>query len=417
MTNNLMNELSSGGQSGGNRAERVPAVIGALMLSAVLFVASCSDNPADSENQNSAADFGGLTATDEAPAFGDPAFVSLAADLSGEQVSDQILVDDSGAAEMDRDPAIGRFALRVIWGKPHLDSTVTSATDWSGSLSVSRGGVVVRRKIRFEEGQDELLPRDDRQVIEWVSQTTVHNDGLLFEVFNPLHPDSIRIDTMVVPDTISGDSIVTIDTTVFRSPLELTFDTEPLTISFSVEQLAALDTVIYVSDSSVVIFQSTKIDGELCPRGYLAGGWGVNGSGEHVFRGVWMTYHGEVSGFVRGAWGVNDDGRQFFVGKWISESGRFEGFVRGAWSEFLEFHADDSSFAHASGGFRGGIFNADHLPIGMLRGLFWSSDQVEAGGDSDGALRGHFAGKWALACDFRPYLGDHGDVIFDDGDF
>ncbi len=416
MTDQSKSNHSSGGLSADYQDRGIPALVSSLMLCSLLFVANCSDNPADSENQNGGPDFGGLTATDEAPGFGDPVFASMSAELSGEQVSDPILVDDAEAAEMDRDPAIGRFALRVIWGKPRLDTTVTGATDWSGSLSVNRGGVVVRRKIRFEEGQDALLPRDDRRVIEWTSQTTVHHDGLLVEVFNPLRPDSIRIDTIPVPDTVEGGEHNSIDTTVFRSPLELTFATEPLTISFSADQLAALDTVIYVKDSCVVIFQSTKIDRGLCPRGYLAGGWGVNDSGEHVFRGLWMTNHGAVSGFVRGSWGVSEGGRQIFVGKWISTDGSFEGFVRGGWSEFPDFHAADSGFAHAGGGFRGGIFNANRLPIGMLRGLFWSSDRAESGEDSDGLL-GHFAGKWALACNFRPPVGDHGDVIFDDGDF
>lgn len=415
MTHKSKDNLSIGGQRAATQKVHYPAAISALMLCAFFFVTNCSDNPADSENQSSVTDFGGLTATDEAPGFGDPVFASMTAELSGEQVSDPILVNDSGAAAMDRDPAIGRFALRVIWGKPRLDTTVTSATDWSGSISVNRGGVVVRRKIQFEEGQDELLPRDDRKIINWVSQTTIHHDGLLVEVFNPRRPDSITIDTTFAPDSVGG-AVVSIDTTLFKSPLELTFDTGPLTISFSAEQLSALDTVIHVTDSSVVIFQSTRIDNGLCPRGYLAGGWGVNESGQHIFRGLWMSNHGEVNGFVRGNWGVNENGRQIFVGKWISENGRFEGFVRGSWAQFPDFSAADSAFAHAEGGFRGGIFNANRLPIGMLRGLFWSSDRAESSGDTDGLL-GHFTGKWALACNFRPPLGDQGDVIFDDGDF
>ena len=378
-----------------------------------LMAVGCSENPSDPAlNSNVNADFGGFTSADETPAFGDPVMVSMAADLSGEEINDATLQTDPEVAEMDRDPATGRFALKVIWGKPRYDSTVVAPTDWSGSLSINRGAEVVRRVIRFERGQDELLPRTDRRLIEWVSQTTSHNDGLLIEIFNPPHPDSIRIDTTFVIDSTGASIVGGIDTTVFTSLLTLTFRTAPLTISFSADQLAALDTVIYVKDSCAVIFQSTRIQRNPCPRGYLSGGWGVTDSGQHVFRGVWMSVRGNVEGYLRGRWGVNDDGRKMFWGKWISSNGRFEGFLRGRWYVFSEPRdvADDRII----GAFKGGIFNAGRMPVGMLRGHFWSHNRDET---IDTPLRGRFEGKWSLACDGRPGLGPDGEVVVGDGEF
>ncbi|MFQ5607341.1 MAG: hypothetical protein ACE5GA_05295 [Candidatus Zixiibacteriota bacterium] len=395
---------------------RGSSMAGGLALFALLAV-GCSENPNDpalSDNSDNNAEFGGFTTVDEAPGFGDPVMVSMAADLSGEAVNDVTLQTDPQVVEMDTDPETGRFALKVIWGKPRYDSTVGVATDWTGSLSISRGAEVVRRVIRFERGQDELLPRADRKLIEWVSQTTVHNDGLLVEIFNPPHPDSIRIDTTFITDPTGNEIVGVIDTTVFTSPLTLTFRTAPLTISFSADQLAALDTVIYVQDSCAVIFQSTRIERHPCPRGYLAGGWGVTDSGEQVFRGVWMSVRGNLEGYLRGRWGVNDAGRRMFWGKWISSNGRFEGFLRGTWAVFNEPSDLTSNSDRVVGGFKGGIFDASRMPIGMLRGHFWSHNRDET---IDTPLRGRLEGKWTLACAGRPGLGADGEVIVADGEF
>ena len=386
----------------------------ALAVYALLAV-GCSENPNDPTfNPNGNSEFGGFASADEAPAFGDPVLVSMAAELSGEEINDVTLQTDPEVAEMDRDPATGRFALKVIWGKPRYDSTVATPTDWSGTLSINRGAEVVRRVIRFERDEDKLVPRHDRKVIEWVSQTTSHNDGLLIEVFNPPHPDSIRIDTTFVIDSTGASIIGGIDTTIFTSTLTLTFRTAPLTISFTADQLSALDTVIYVQDSCAVIFQATHIGRIPCPRGYLAGGWGVVDSAQQIFRGVWMSVRGNVQGYLRGRWGVNDEGRKMFWGKWISNSGRFEGFLRGTWEVLRGPHDVTADANRVIGAFKGGIFDASRTPIGMLRGHFWSHNRDET---IDTPLRGRFEGKWALACDGRPGLGADGEVIVADGDF
>ncbi len=186
------------------------ALVGVLLLWSV----GCSDTPSQPESAdtpNNSAEFGGYTATSEQPAFGSPEFASIETEAAGVEVSDPILAT-AEVMDMERDPEARSYAVRIQWGRLDFDSTVTTVTDWSGSLSLNRGAEVVRRVIHFERGQDELLPRTDRRLIEWKSLTTVHNDGLLVEIFNPRRPDSIRLDTTLVKiiDTsiVDGDTMI-----------------------------------------------------------------------------------------------------------------------------------------------------------------------------------------------------------------
>lgn len=373
------------------------------ILASLLFLGvACDKTPNEpilSDNPNTSDEFGGYTATNEAPSFGSSEIMSLEVEESGIEISDPLLTSSDVIEIMD-DPEARRYALRIVWGKLRGDSTVVAATDWSGSLTINRGAEVVRRLIRFEPNQDYLLPRTDRRLIEWVSETTVHNDGMLVEIFNPLRPDSVSFDTTFAfaTDTViseAGDTtlvirdVIIIDTVVFDSPLELTFTTEPLTISFTGAELMALDTVIYLQDSCAVLFQSTRIDSRMCPKGYLAGEWGVDDEGRGQFRGVWMNNQGEPGGHLQGHWGLNDEGRRMFWGKWISLDGRFEGFLRGGWEPHPNEHASDVAFAAAGGMFKGHIFDASRRKIGFLRGRW---------GHGDEGRHGIFAGKWKLRC-------------------
>lgn len=383
-------------------------LLSALTLALVVGCSEAPEEPQIVDQPNTTDEFGGYTATNEAPAFGSPELMALEAEETGVEYSDPLLATPA-MAEVVNDPEARAYAVRIIWGKLRADSTVTTATDWSGSLTVNRGAEVVRRVIRFEPATDELLPRTDRRLIEWRSLTTVHNDGLLVEVFNPLRPDSVRVDSV-----FDSDTLVSVDTTVFRDPLTLTFATAPLTVSFTGAQLRALDTIIYVQDSCAVLIQSTQVDHRVCPRGYLAGRWGFTEDGRQVFRGAWMSARGEILGHLMGHWGVNDAGERTFWGKWIADNGRFEGFVRGRWEPHPDCAADEFAFDHAGGWFGGVIFSADRAPIGELRGRYDHESR------DDAARGGRFAGKWRLRC---PNLGvddghneRDGNTVVDSGD-
>lgn len=343
-----------------------------MLVALLVWAVGCSENSTGSEdlteNPNLNDPTGGYLPTNESPGFGDPDLLAEAND-NGEY--NDPMLSALGADTLD-DALDGRYHFRVVWGQLRYDSTVIDVTDWTGSLTVSRGAMVIRRLIKFETGQDAIVPRTDRTLVEWESFTTVHHDGLAVDIFIP-------------PDTAISSEAVTV-----------AFETGPYSHTFDLSELAALDTVVYLddADSNAVAFHAFRLDRVPCPRGFLTGHWGYNEDGEGVFRGVWMTRHGWISGFLRGHWGVDDDGQRVFFGKWISANGRFEGFLRGRWDQHPSHNANPNAVKHAGGWFAGEILNADELVIGTLKGKYKSHPAFK---------KGFFQGRWKLACnDIEP---------------
>ncbi|MFQ5499120.1 MAG: hypothetical protein ACE5FH_05575, partial [Candidatus Zixiibacteriota bacterium] len=304
------------------------------------------------------------------------------------------------------DPDAGYYHFRTVWGQLRYDSASIAATDWTGSLSISRGAIIVRRLIHFEIlGQDYIVPRTSRDLVEWVSQTTVHNDGLAVDLFIPPVPPIIDSTVTWVVDSL-GDStqIIAVDTTIIASdPVTLTFTTGPYSRTFGLDELVALDTVVELADGNAVAFDAFRLDRMPCPRGFLAGRWGYNEDGNGRFKGVWMSKRGEITGYLRGHFGTNDRGEDVFFGKWVERSGRFAGFVRGEWNSHPDPRSVDNAEERAGGWFRGAIFNADRMPIGVMHGRFRSAD------DDD---KGFFQGRWKLRCDETEPPGIDGDEGF-----
>lgn len=339
-----------------------------LLMGMLILVVGCSKKSVEPEltagELNLVDEFGGYTAAAEKVAFGDD-------DLLGEEGSiddydDPIL--SSGATDtIVADPKVGIYHFRAVWGRLRFDSTVTTVTDWTGSLTVTRGVEVVRRLIRFEEGQDQIVERTNRKLIEWVSMTTVHNDGIVVDLFiPPVENDSVKAE-----------------------PVTLTFETGPYSRTFELAELMKLDTIVDLDDGNSIAFHAVRLDRFPCPRGFLAGRWGVDEEGRGRFRGFWMSANGRIDGYLRGHYGVNDEGRNLLFGKWISRSGRFEGFLKGTFGSHPDANASDVAFDHAGGWFAAKIFAANRSEIGILRGAYRSADEVNDG---------FFQGRWKIRC-------------------
>jgi len=356
--------------------------ISSVAIALMILVMGCSNKssePLIEDNPNFTEEFGGYTATDEEPGFGDAALVAS----EGEE---EIVVDDyeslPDVVDLLSNPEAGIFHLQNIWGQLRYDSANTTPTDWAGSISTTRGVLLIRRLIRFEPATDYLEPRADRKSVEWVSQTTVHNDGIAVDLLLP--PELPIIDTTWSYDGVDS-SIVSIDT-ILVEPVMLTFETGPYSQTFSLEELASLDTVVYVdADSNAVAFHGFQWYQNSCPRGFLAGRWGYDQDGTGVFAGLWRDRSGYMAGYVRGHYGLNAQGVAVFFGKWITRAGKFAGFLRGNYGPL--HHA--SNAAGNTGWFAGDIYNGEKDPIGRLRGLY-GTDQFFPGG-------WHLA-RWKLFC-------------------
>jgi hypothetical protein len=340
-----------------------------LIFGMMALLAGCSDttttSPADTSTSE---DFGDYTPTDESAFFGDS---YMMAEMGEDSTYDDPMVSDSSADSVINDPNSGVYAFRVIWGSLEYDSTIIDLTDWTGSLVLSSGAMLVRKLIRFEPGQDYILPRTSKDSINWVSFTTVHNDGIFVYLY--------------VPPSVTAD----IKT--------LTFETGPLTQSFTISELAKLDTIINLDDSvNAVAFRAFKVTphGHACPRGFLEGRWGRDSTGQGIFMGRWLSQHGLLAGHLRGEWGVVDvNGVELnvFYGKYIDIGGNFQGLLKGIYVPFPGYITN--TCCPPLGRFYGFIYNANENVIGVLKGNYRMPP------DDSARKMGYFGGRWKTYCD------------------
>jgi hypothetical protein len=338
-----------------------------LMLVGIfgLLLAGCGTDSTSVESNgieelNLTDDFGGYKAVDQPPAFGDPEIENtMAADAESPTMdADSIDVDS-----LRCDPQNTLYSVIIRWGQLDGDSTVTAATDWSGTASVLYGHLGVFRLIRFEPGQDYIVrPRVNRLEVSWVSQTTVHYDGLVFVIADPVDPD----DTLPAENTF-------------------TFATAPYTETFPVTDLADLDTIITVDDlGNQVSITAHKLEALPCGQGFVEGVWRAN---NHLgkmgkFFGKWMSDDGALLGHIRGHWGERGNGERVLFGQWISLAGIFKGFIRGTY--------DPDPAQPGQGTFDTKIYTRNKVEIGVLTGEYLKSDDIRRGG--------YFQGMWEIDC-------------------
>jgi hypothetical protein len=364
------------------------------LLAALLVFFGCNKSTVEPEivieEPNMSDEFGGYADLNEEPGFADEALLTLASE-SELEYSDPYY-SDTISDTIPGNLGASHYHLRILWGRLRYDSTSTTPTDWSGSLTVTRGVEVLRRVIRFEPSSDYIVTRKNRRLIEWVSQTTVHHDGIGVDIYVPPAKPQIDSSEIVETDSLGNEIITIVVDTTWPEPDKVEFSTGLYSRTFELDELAALDTVVYLDDSLAVSFQGFDLKRFRCPRGFLYGGWGFDDSGNGVFRGVWMDRTGYVNGFLKGHFGIKDNGARVFYGKWVSREGRFEGFIRGHWGNLDQFVPDSMEAIFPAGYFRGSIYNSNRVEIGSLAGKF------HGGPNWAETPRGYFQGRWKLFC-------------------
>lgn len=348
----------------------VTAII--LLIASVVWIVGCSqtDDPMSVDGElytrHQAPDlddpYGGFNLGDEPPAFGDPA---LGAEFGEDGAYTDPYESDPTVRDMDRRP--GRIFLMITWGNLHRDSTITGGTEWSGSLSVNPGAILLKRTIRFEPS-DRILPRTSRSVIEWESKTRGSIDGILVRIFGG-----------------TETAATTADAAIDSANVVIAFKTGPLSVSFTLDRLPNLRRVVTLDDGNAVAFTAVHVPPQACPSGFLRGVWRRHAERPGgVFYGKWVSETGLHMGFIKGFYGINKDGERVFFGKWIARSGRFNGLLRGRYGDDAE---------PGSGWFAGGWIDRDRRVRGRLEGRWNRND--ECGG-------GFFRGVWASDCAERP---------------
>ena len=378
-----------------------------VVLIAALWIGGCSENPTktiETDTVNLVDEFGGYTTAAEQVAFGDD---ELLADDELEVEIDDPLLGSPEITALTSDPESGMFHLRAIWGQMPCDTTATDPIDWTGSLTITRGAEVVRRLIRFEPTQDYLLERTDRKLIEWVSQTTIHNDGIVVDLFVP--PPELILDSTEIIDTSStGDITITyVVDTLPVEPVTVTFATGPYTRTFTLADLAALDEIIELENGASVAFHAMQVFRVQCPSGFVIGGWGHNDEGQGRFRGRLMSNRGEITGWLNGHFGQNEDGEDVLFGKWINRNGQCEGFLKGQYEPTRHRNGDlEAGHRYSGGEFHGRIFDAERNEIGRMHGQYQSAQRRQ---------NGFFQGRWRLGCGYDRERDQDGVHNYDNG--
>lgn len=353
-------------------------ILTSITLVVGLWLSGCSSDPStlqvvEDGELNLTDAYGGYSATSEAPGFGDS---EILADDDSEAAQDEMAqsaVVDSFNQLRDRDI----YSLELRWGQMQFDSTVTTMTDWSGSLTVERGAIVAARLIGFERGDRIVRPRDTCTVLEWVSQTGPHYDGILVFIYDP-NPDSFAVANSV------------------------TFTTAPYTRTVTMSELESIDQLVDVGENQVSIngFLTASLE---CQQGFFQGRWMRQGDGSRgKFDGRWISSDGYLMGHIKGHFGIRDDGEHVLFGKWITLGGAFRGLLRGGWGT----DSIDDVLRAPSGWFNGRWDDASGNRLGDFDGHWVAAPptrgNVDNPGQSDRNLhRGHgfWRGQWAEICE------------------
>jgi hypothetical protein len=356
------------------RSIRIPTLLAAG--AALALFAGC-DGLTDGRQQAPATDtweqetnftdpFGGYTFSDEADAFGDPALraIEIAEAATPSADADSMPIDSTGTA----------FAVRILWGQLEGNRDAQRLLDWTGSLQVSQGSLGVLRVVAFErlQGDHLVLPRPNRQTLEFVSHTQPHFDGLV---------------VVVRPGPATTDGT-------------LSFATGPLTQSWTYAELRGANLVIPVDDAGnavSVVGARLPAPGDLCARGFVRGHWLHRDDARGVFRGVWVASNGLPVGHIRGHFGSNAAGEHVWFGKIVGRGGRLLGVARGGYTP-----SDDP--AQPGGTFAGRILVRPNMETGRVEGHYlpgrpdgMRSDLGDPRLGRPGAA-GFFEGRWSIGC-------------------
>ena len=321
----------------------------ALLLASSTF--ACVDNAAsglDADQVSSALEQenGGLDMEDEAPLFEDQAAFQAAAIETDTAVTDTMAADPS-VTSIENSTTGARHRVIVAWGRMPADPDATTGRNWTGSLTLSRGALVIGRTIGFEEATDRVLPRQTRDRVDFQSVTRPFADGLVLRVLDP-DPSQGALHLVY-----TGAS---------------TTNTAP-SVDLDLSQLENGPISVDMGDGNRLVAIALR-ERDACDHGFMRGRWIALRPHMGVFRGVVANADGEPAGHIRGIWGERRNGDHVMFGKFIDRDGHFRGILAGTY-EAGHWHA------------RWLVRSGDH---GVAGGLYF---------DAPNARGGIFVGRWA----------------------
>jgi hypothetical protein len=215
---------------------------------------------------------------------------------------------------MDHASGAAGFRMVILWGKVPADRGAQDSRTWNGSLKVSRGGLIVRRTIAFEDATDKLLPRPSIDTVAFESVTRPYVDGLALTVLDP------------TPSTTSAQT--------------LTYTPADGSTSYTLDlaQLATGPIVVDAGDGYKIIAIGHRRQVAACDSGFMRGRWHALSPHLGRFLGVVTDDDGQGVGHVRGVFGQRRNGDSVLFAKFIDREGQFRGLLVGAFDNG-EYHA------------------------------------------------------------------------------
>jgi hypothetical protein len=261
-----------------------------LALALLLASAACVDNTPSASDVTSDLERanGGFDTTDEAPMFGQEDQFAAAAIEQDAPTTDP-MASDPTIADLTTSPTAARHRVLIAWGKMPADPTSTEVRDWGGSLTLSRGGMLVRRTVGFENATDHLNPRTSRDVVSFASMTRPFADGLLLGVLDPNPASTDALTLTYHEDSTSQDYAI------------------------DLSQLAAGPLSIDAGNGYRIIAVGIR-EHDGCEHGFLRGRWVALREHAGVYRGMIANADGELTGHIRGIWGEKQDGTKVMFG-------------------------------------------------------------------------------------------------------
>jgi hypothetical protein len=320
----------------------------ALLLTVPTVACTNDAAPADDPDAVTASlelENGGFDTEDEAPQFGDEALYA-AADLEADVAVSDTMASDPVVVDLQANASVVAHDVIVMWGRMPADRDGT-LRDWSGELRLSRGAMVIKRRIAFELATDRVLARTSPDAIRFESRTSVHADGLALTVLDP-NPAA-------------------------AAPLTLTYVSADgaITHTLALGALAAGPVVADAGDGNQIVAIGHRRN-DACDHGFLRGRWHAMTPSAGLYAGLVLDSDGEPTGHLRGIYGKRADGQAVFFGKLIARDGTFRGIIGGAYGE----------------GHFGGRWLVRSGDRGVVRGMYRPGDTLRAG---------RFLGRWAEA--------------------
>jgi len=270
-----------------------------LFLFAIGLIAGCGGNhqtsPARQDstpNDQNGTDLGDYyTSGNESPGFNDQEILAMTED----QIYNDPFDPNSPATS-------STIYLKVVWGNLIYDPDATTVRDYSGTMVIDDGLLVIERTVLFEGSDSEIIVRNNPSLVAWKSHILPHYDGLV-----------LRLDPGSAPDE--------------KNYLHMNIG--PYTAEFSVAELQALEEIDPTGYSDQHVAIASRL-GEGASDGFLTGHW--RDLPDHpggVFKGKWENGSGTLMGYERCRYIPEGEGQGIVRGKYIDMEGNFKGFLSG----------------------------------------------------------------------------------------